>query len=50
LGFAPTPDKGAWARRVLAAFEESGGAATRTADVEFVDMPVTERARRLMLG
>jgi len=48
--FAPTPDEVAWARRVLAAFEESGGAATRTADGEFVDTPVAERARRIMLG
>jgi citrate lyase subunit beta/citryl-CoA lyase len=48
--FAATPDEVAWARRVLAAFEESGGAATRTADGEFVDKPVAERARRLMLG
>lgn len=48
--FAPTPEELAWAKRVLAAFEASGGAATRTADGEFVDMPVAERARRLLRG
>ncbi len=47
--FAPTAEELEWAQRVLAAFEKSGGAATRTADGEFVDMPVAERARRLML-
>jgi citrate lyase subunit beta/citryl-CoA lyase len=48
--FAATPEELAWAKRVLAAFEQSGGAATRTADGEFVDLPVAERARRLMQG
>jgi len=33
---------------VLTAFEKSGGAATRTEDGEFVDLPVAERARRMM--
>jgi citrate lyase subunit beta/citryl-CoA lyase len=33
---------------VLAAFEKSGGAATRTASGEFVDMPVAERARQIL--
>ncbi len=47
--FAPTPEELAWAKRVLAAFDESGGAATRTADGEFVDLPVAERARRILL-
>ncbi len=46
--FAPTPQELAWATRVLAAFEAAGGAATRTADGEFVDLPVAERARRLL--
>jgi citrate lyase subunit beta/citryl-CoA lyase len=46
--FAATPEELAWATRVLAAFEKSGGAATRTEDGEFVDLPVAERARRLM--
>lgn len=48
--FAPTPEELEWAKRVLAAFEASGGAATRTADGEFVDLPVAERARRLVQG
>jgi citrate lyase subunit beta/citryl-CoA lyase len=46
--FAPTPEEVAWATRVLAAFDAAGGAATRTADGEFVDLPVAERARRLL--
>ena len=46
--FASTPEEMTWATRVLAAFEKSGGAATRTEDGEFVDMPVAERARRIM--
>jgi citrate lyase subunit beta/citryl-CoA lyase len=48
--FAPTADELEWARRVLAAFDAAGGAATRTADGEFVDMPVAERARRILQG
>ncbi len=48
--FAATPEELAWATRVLAAFEKSGGAATRTEDGEFVDLPVAERARRVMEG
>ncbi len=47
--FAPTPDEVAWARRVLAAFQESGGAATKTAGGEFVDMAVAQRAHRLLV-
>jgi citrate lyase subunit beta / citryl-CoA lyase len=46
--FAATPEELAWATRVLAAFDKSGGAATRTEDGEFVDLPVAERARRIM--
>lgn len=46
--FAPTPEELEWAKRVLSAFEASGGAATRTAEGEFVDLPVAERARRLL--
>jgi citrate lyase beta subunit len=38
----------AWATKVLAAFEASGGAATKTADGEFVDKPVADRARQLL--
>ena len=46
--FAPTPEEVAWATGVLAAFEGSGGAATRTAGGEFVDKPVAERARQIL--
>jgi citrate lyase subunit beta/citryl-CoA lyase len=45
--FTTSPGELAWAERVLAAFEASGGAATRLEDGEFVDLPVAERARRL---
>jgi citrate lyase subunit beta/citryl-CoA lyase len=43
--FSPTESELAWAEKVLAAFEASGGAATRLEDGEFVDLPVAERAR-----
>jgi len=46
--FKPTAEELAWANRVLAAFAASGGAATRLAGGEFVDLPVAERARRLL--
>ena len=46
--FTPTREEVEWARRVLSVFEESGGAATRTADGEFIDMPVALRARRIL--
>jgi citrate lyase subunit beta/citryl-CoA lyase len=46
--FSPTLEEVAWARKVLAAFEASGGAATKTADGEFVDKPVADRARQLL--
>ena len=46
--FAPTAEELEWARRVLAAFEASGGAATRLDDGEMVDVPVAERARQLI--
>ena len=46
--FAPTPEELGWAKEVLSAFEQSGGAATRTAGGEFVDKPVAERARRIL--
>jgi citrate lyase subunit beta/citryl-CoA lyase len=45
--FSPTPEEVGWARRVLEAFEASGGAATRV-DGEMIDVPVAERARRLL--
>jgi citrate lyase subunit beta/citryl-CoA lyase len=46
--FQPTDQEMEWAKRVLEAFERSGGAATRLEDGEFVDIPVAERARRIL--
>jgi citrate lyase subunit beta/citryl-CoA lyase len=37
-----------WADRALAAFEIAGGGAVQLPDGEFVDLPVAERARRLL--
>jgi citrate lyase subunit beta/citryl-CoA lyase len=46
--FSPSADELDWARRVVAAFEASGGAATRLDDGEMIDVPVAERARRML--
>jgi citrate lyase subunit beta/citryl-CoA lyase len=46
--FASTPQELEWAKQVLWAFEQSGGAATKTAAGEFVDRPVAERARQIL--
>jgi citrate lyase subunit beta/citryl-CoA lyase len=46
--FTPDEDQLAWAREVVAAFEGAGGAATRLPSGEFVDLPVAERARRVL--
>jgi citrate lyase subunit beta / citryl-CoA lyase len=46
--FTPTPEELAWANEVLVAFEQSGGAATKTPAGEFVDRPVAERAKQLL--
>jgi citrate lyase subunit beta/citryl-CoA lyase len=46
--FQPTDEEVRWATRVLEAFERSGGAATRLEDGGFVDIPVAERARRIL--
>jgi citrate lyase subunit beta/citryl-CoA lyase len=46
--FKPSASELDWARRVLDAFERAGGAATRLDDGEFVDVPVAERARRIV--
>jgi citrate lyase subunit beta/citryl-CoA lyase len=46
--FAPTPQELAWAQQVIWAFEQSGGAATKTSSGEFVDRPVVERAQQLL--
>ncbi len=46
--FAPTTKELEWAKQVMLAFEQSGGAATKTATGEFVDQPVAERARQIL--
>lgn len=46
--FSPSMERIDWARRVLQAFEASGGAATRLPDGEFVDLPVAENARTVL--
>lgn len=45
--FTPSDADRDWARRVLAAFKSSGGAATKMEDGTFVDTAVAERARRI---
>lgn len=46
--FAPAPEELEWAQQVVWAFEQSGGAATKTATGEFVDRPIAERARQIL--
>ncbi|MBO9523696.1 MAG: CoA ester lyase [Nocardioidaceae bacterium] len=46
-GFAPTPEQVAWARAVVEADGRSGGAATVVGG-GLVDLPVVERARRIL--
>ena len=46
--FGPSPRDLEWARRVLTAFNASGRGATRLPDGEFVDLPVAQRAQRLL--
>ncbi len=46
--FGDSAREQAWAREVLAAFAASAGAATRTPSGDFVDLPVADRARRLL--
>ena len=46
--FAPSDQEVEWARAVVAAFATSGGAATRLDDGTLVDVPVAQRARRLL--
>jgi len=46
--FAPSTRDLEWAREVLAAFEAAGRGATRLPDGEFVDLPVAQRAQRLL--
>jgi citrate lyase subunit beta/citryl-CoA lyase len=46
--FTPTQQELDWAQQVMWAFEQSGGAATKTESGEFVDRPVAERANQLL--
>ena len=46
--FAPSVPDLEWAREVLAAFEAAGRGATRLPNGEFVDLPVAQRAQRLL--
>jgi len=46
--FTPTADEIEWARSVLAGFDAAGGDAIRLPTGEFVDLPVADRARRLL--
>ena len=46
--FAPSARDLAWAREVLEAFEAAGRGATRLPDGEFVDLPVAQRAQRVL--
>ena len=46
--FTPSEREVAWAREVLEAFEAAGGAALQLPDGEFVDLPVAQRARRVL--
>jgi citrate lyase subunit beta/citryl-CoA lyase len=46
--FSPTAGQIAWAREVVDAFERSGGEALRLPGGDFVDVPVAQRARRVL--
>ena len=46
--FTPSAEEIEWAQSVLAAFGAAGGAAVRLPDGEFVDLPVADRAERLL--
>jgi citrate lyase subunit beta/citryl-CoA lyase len=46
--FSPSDDDLRWAREVLAAFDATGGEALALPSGEFVDLPVAQRARRLL--
>lgn len=46
--FSPRDDELQWARDVLEAFNNANGAALRLPDGEFVDLPVAERARKIL--
>lgn len=46
--FTPSVDEIDWAQAVLDAFDTAGGDAVKLSDGEFVDLPVANRARRLL--
>jgi citrate lyase subunit beta/citryl-CoA lyase len=46
--FTPSAGELEWAQTVLDAFEAAGGEPVKLADGEFVDLPVADRARRLL--
>ena len=46
--FTPSVDEVTWAKEVLAASDAAAGEALRLPSGEFVDLPVVERARRLL--
>jgi citrate lyase subunit beta/citryl-CoA lyase len=46
--FTPSPEELEWARTVVDTFEQARGEAVRLPDGEFVDLPVAQRARRLL--
>jgi citrate lyase subunit beta/citryl-CoA lyase len=46
--FTPSPEELDWARTVVDTFERARGEAVRLPDGEFVDLPVAQRARRLL--
>ena len=46
--FTPTSSEIAWAEEVVAEFDAAGGEAFQLPGGEFVDLPVADRARRLL--
>ena len=46
--FTPSPGELEWAHTVLDAFDAAAGEAVKLPDGEFVDLPVADRARRLL--
>jgi len=46
--FTPTAEQITWAHEVLAAFKAAGGAALQLPSGEFVDLPVADRAHRVL--
>jgi len=46
-GFAPSSEEVSWARAVVGAFEKAAGSAARL-EGKLIDLPVVERARRLL--